>query len=100
MNYEPTINGLTKKTARQLGDAYHTIAEAFDEINSLSASVQAGARLYADLGRDIHAYNNAARQAKLENDKLREEIRFLKKEDEPKQAAPTSAEAPPTEAQA
>lgn len=76
--YELTINGLTKKAAQQLGDAYYSIADAFDIIDGMASRTASANKVICDLGREIHEYNSRARYAKQENEKLKEEIASLK----------------------
>ena len=79
MKYEPTINGLTKKAARQLGDAYYTIAESFDIIDSMASNSAASAHIIAGLNMEINRYNKREREAQAENTRLANEMKEYKK---------------------
>lgn len=78
MRYEQTINGLTRHTARQLGEAYFSLAEAMDFIHDISSSDAQAAVQMCRLCADIDEYNNRARQMKQENEKLKQENEALK----------------------
>jgi len=79
MRYEPTINGLTKKAARQLGDAYYTIAESFEIIDSMAANSAASAHIIAGMSMEISKYNKRERAAQIENTRLANEMKEYKK---------------------
>lgn len=78
MNYERTINGLTKHTARQLGEAYFSLAEAFGLIDDLTLTSGQSASQMRKLCSEIDEYNSRARQMKQENERLKQENEALK----------------------
>lgn len=78
MNYEPTINGLTKKAARQLGDAYHTIYESFEIIDSMAANSAASAHIIAGMSKEISEYNRRTQALTRENEQLKKQYAELR----------------------
>lgn len=82
MNHEMTINGLTKQSARQLGQAYFALAESLDLIDDLTVSKAASSHAFAKLSMEAAGLRCANAGLKRYNARLEEENQNFRKAEE------------------